>query len=755
MAPTPSMRQRPSGAARARIRLACLLVLLAASAAPGQTPPREPRGDCAINRFDGPFSPGGFASATGFAVDRVHGAPVEKIELFLDGKPGGEGFLRGLRPDVMAHFTRQDYLWSGWSGAVSLEGVAPGKHSLAAVAVLRSGQRLPCVGPSAIDVLAVEDDRDPSPLGLGAVIFLRTVGVLIGLTLVGWAAAGLLRLRPLPLAAPFLGLGLFAVFGEWAAAAGVRPFVAATVLVLLALVSMAVMFRGDRDRLRPEMRESAPSLLAALTFALIGVIPLAAHGQGAVLGDIDDAVRECSYADAISRYGWDPPASVQGYLGVIPKAMERISVRRGGTLLLSALGQRFSARAHEVHATASLAGGCLVVLGAGLLASRVLRRFPRGTWIAPALAAINSTLLATLYGQHLGSLLGAALFLPFVYFLLGAIREGTEGHVLGLGLTSAAGLTVYPETMAAWALAGVFALFAAARGTKGVAAKRLLIAAALAVALNPVGLTRAGRFASYTATVSREMSSPYSRTIAGDTHYFPSLNVVAGIEAYRDDARAPVGAARRLLIPLCAVGILLVVALGWTRLQRSEKSILLVLVGPAAIALFSNYRLGFPYGFAKFLPFAVGLWCVAFALLVCAAGSRDERPPWKGLFAYGTLGLVLLLSVPSARHVVARAARAIPAYDPAFLVLPALADALPPGAVFRLDEPLVARRQWICYFLGENAVEYESADGPERRPDAAGPRFQLVDKRDPDHRPAGRPAASTRFFAAVPLPPGS
>ena len=81
-----------------------------------------------------------------------------------------------------------------------------------------------------------------------------------------------------------------------------------------------------------------------------------------------------------------------------------------GSYLLSGLAQAAGARAHAVHSVAMLGSGVLVVLGAGLLASRALRRFPRFRWLPAALAAVNSILYATLANQHLGSLLFAALY---------------------------------------------------------------------------------------------------------------------------------------------------------------------------------------------------------------------------------------------------------------------------------------------------------------------------------------------------------
>ena len=749
------MTPRRRRAARAAILLALLFVLIPVPRAGAQSPTKPPRGYCAINRVDGPIAPGGYAAATGFAVDLVHGAPVRKIEMRLDGEPAGEANLRGLRPDVMAHFARQDFLWSGWSGTIPLEAVAPGPHSFSAVAVLASGERIPCEGgPPQLTVLSLEDPPDVPPARLAVEILLRTLGVLFGFAVMGWAAAALLGLRPLALAAPLTGLCIFAVVAEWAAAARVRPFHAAVATVLLAIGAIVFLFRRDRQRLRPDLRAAAPALAGALLFAVVGVIPLASHGPGAVLGDIDDAVRETSIADSTARFGWSVPSDVKGYLAVIPTVWRAISVREGGAYLLSALAQRFDRRAHEVHAVAMLAIGCLVVLATGYLASVALGG-SRLVAIAPLLAACNSVLFATLYGQHLGSLLAAALIAAFVAFLLRMDSAGSSGAPVAAALAAAAGLTMYPESMAAWAVAAAALLAAAEARSRRVVLRNLAVAGLLALALNPVGFSKAARFAVYNFEQSREMASAYNRLVAGDTHYFPPLNVIAGIEAYRDDARAPVGLIRRRLIPIAGLLILATAILGWRRLSRSDRRILPVLILPPALALFANFRLGFPYGFAKFLPMAIPLWAVAFTLLFAGAavGRRGEPAPLRSrVVAVAALVLTFLLAVPAARHVVSRAVRAVPSYDPALRVLPALARALGRSAVIRVDEPLVARRQWIGYFLGENAMEYESATGLVRRPDAPGPRFRLVDLRDPDAALPAPPAVQTRYFAAARVP---
>jgi hypothetical protein len=355
----------------------------------------------------------------------------------------------------MAHFVRQDFLWSGWSGTISLEGVAPGKHAFSAVAVLASGERVACEGaPPEITVLAIEDPPDAPRSRLATGILLRTAGALFGFALLGWAAAAALGLRPLALAAPLTGFCLFGIVTEWAAAARIRPFWATAVAVVAGIAALAVLFRKDRRRLRPDLRAAAPALACAALFAVVGVIPLASHGPGAVLGDIDDAVRETSLAESIVRFGWSVPADVRGYLAVNPTAWRSVSVREGGPYLLAALAQRFGVAAHEVHAVAMLLAGCLAVLAAGYLAAVALAGSRFGA-LAPLLAATNSVLVATLYGQHLGSLLAAVLLAAFAAFLLRMRSPATPGTPVPAALAAAAGLTFYPESMAAWAVAAI------------------------------------------------------------------------------------------------------------------------------------------------------------------------------------------------------------------------------------------------------------------------------------------------------------
>jgi hypothetical protein len=104
----------------------------------------ESPGFCSVDTVSGVFTEGGFVEVIGVAVDLANGAPVEKVELILDGSPRGFVSLAGYRPDVLVHFGRADYLWSGWRGTAPLEQVWPGTHTISAIGYTRSGIQIPC-----------------------------------------------------------------------------------------------------------------------------------------------------------------------------------------------------------------------------------------------------------------------------------------------------------------------------------------------------------------------------------------------------------------------------------------------------------------------------------------------------------------------------------------------------------------------------------------------------------------------------------
>jgi hypothetical protein len=737
---------------RIALRLLFAIDLLATAGAHWALGSTEQNPVCAINRIDGAVATGGFLSITGFAVDPQRGAPVEKMEVLLDGTLTGESSLSGLRPDVATHFHRRDYLWSGWSASASLEHVAAGKHVVQIKAVGPSGKKASC-GIWEVEVLRVPHVPSPPAWKIGAVILLRTLVFLLWLGFVGWFPARLLG-RPVALSAPLLGLALFAIVAEAGSALKVRPIVSALSLTAVSGLALLASTLARRRRLRRPGRTVALTFVCCAVFAVIGVVPLASHGEGAVLGDIDDGIRDCAVADSISRYGWRAHPDPVGYLAAVRAGMEAAHVRRGEPYLLSVLGDALGQKAYAVHSVAILGAGILIVLGTGLLAFRVLRRFPEWRWIAPALVAVNSILLATLYGQHLGNLLAVALFVAFLSQALELIRSPLARSVWAVALIAGAAFTLYPETTAAWGAAAFLSLGIAGAGRRMSAVRRFAIAALLAVALNPVGLVRSARFFGGTTSRSLEMSSPYHRLIAGDTHYFPGLNVVAGLEAYREDAPAPLGQTRAILIPVTGLLILLTFLLGWSRFTARERWLVATLLLPIAAALTWMYRLSFPYGFAKFLPLAVPIWLVAFVLTALRASESQpgRLHQWRRVLALATVALAFVLSLPAARHVVARAKRAIPSYDPEFRVLPDMAAArIRPDSVIEIDEPLVARRDWMRYFLGEWETDIVGTAGELPPSRSSRPRYLLLDRRRPDQAPQIT-APTTLDFSLAPAP---
>src|SRR6266545_5268307 len=276
--------------------LAGALLSILCGSPPADGAPAEPvPGYCDINVVFGPLVTGGHVAVIGFAVDETDGAPVRKIELTLDGSIHGEASLMGLRPDVLAHFARQDYLWAGWKATASLDGVPPGTHSVDIVAVTHRGKTIPC-GTRKFEVSPGLELPRPRARLIALRILLRAALFFLWIILIGLAPAAAMPGALRFLSAPFLGLAGFSAL-----------------------------------------------------FAIIGVLPFALHGEGAVLGDIDDASRECVVADSISQYGWSVPPDVAGYLATMRREIEAHHVRPGGIYLLSALADAFGVRSYEIH----------------------------------------------------------------------------------------------------------------------------------------------------------------------------------------------------------------------------------------------------------------------------------------------------------------------------------------------------------------------------------------------------------------------
>ena len=733
---------------RTAIRIALFLALLG----PASIAPAAEERTCAVNVVNGVLAVGGFVEVTGFAVE-PGGAPVSKVQLTLDRSRSGEVSLAGLRPDVLAHFNRPDFLWSGWSGRISLEKVAPGRHTVEMTAYSHSGEPIPC-GAREIQVLAAASPPERPALVIALEMLGRLALFLTGISILGLGPAVATGRGPVSLRAPFLGLAILAIGAEAGAGLGLRPLVSALLPAALSLLLLALPRTRRRWKPRRPAAGTLATLLCAAIFAVVGAAALSSHGEGVVLGDIDDAVRECAVADSMSRYGPTPPADAPGYVGGMTREARRAGLRPGGSYLLSAVAQASGVRAHAVHSVATLGAGVLVVLGAGLLGYRALRRFPRFRWLPSALAAVNSILYATLANQHLGSLLFAALFLGFLFHLLELAQSRSALAVVPVAILAAAAWTDYPEGIATWAVAGFLILFLGSTARRRRTILRLAAAAVLSAALNPIGLASGLRSLSKISGQSA-LATPYAREIVGDTHYFPSLNVVAGTIAYREDAPAPLGRLRSILVPVASLLILAVSLLGWWGLERRERWLVALLVLPVALALAVNLRLHFPYGFAKYLPLAVPLWAVAFSLLALRAAS-GPRMGARGL-AVASLLVVGALSLPATRHVVTRILRAVPAYDPGYRALPALAATVDRTAVLFVDEPVRARLEWMKYFLGDNRVDTYSSEALKQpnfnaAPDATGGkprRFLVVDRRKTSGGLPATTVAASRDFALV------
>lgn len=69
---------------------------------------------------------------SGWAADEEDGAPVKKIEIFVDDKLVGEAELGIERPDVVKHFNNSLWLKSGWRIQVKTP-LKKGEHTVYAV----------------------------------------------------------------------------------------------------------------------------------------------------------------------------------------------------------------------------------------------------------------------------------------------------------------------------------------------------------------------------------------------------------------------------------------------------------------------------------------------------------------------------------------------------------------------------------------------------------------------------------------------
>ncbi len=620
--------------------------------------------------------------------------------------------LRDLpRPDLVKAQNLPPDSRPGWKGLAPLAGLRGGNHVVKVIGVFADRREVVCAERE-ISVLPGKERTREIPVAIGATILARVVFFLGVLALIGAPIAALTARRGGLLAAPILGLGLFGAGSELGRFFKVSPFHVGLALVLVSVLALVVLARFGIVKIRRPRLGSLLVLAPTALFAVLGVVPLSVHGKGAVLGTIDDATRECMVAESIRLYRWNIPGDVMGMFRLMPDEWDRVSARMGGPYLLAGLAQALEIRSHEAHAAAMLGAGCLVILGVGWLTTWLLPASRSARLWAGVLSATCGTILAALYGQHIGSLLFAAFVLGFATSCL-ILRGSRPVALAGAAVMVAGILSFYSEGLVVFLATGALGLatvhsFQRAQRLFG----RLLIAGLVGVCLNPLALVRT---AELVLKLSRApvLSNANSRMLLGDTFYFPSLQVLTGLEPYRLDGPFSLHPPLRSAWNLAGLGALLALAVGAHGIARSRLRVLICLLVPIGVALLANWWLRFPYGFAKLLPVGGALVSVAMAepLQRMLAGLG---PAWRvrgrdrsrSMILLGMAGVALVvMRLPAAFLAVRDAVLAVPAYDPAFTEIAYLARTVGRSAVIRIGQPNPGRRQWICYFLGDNGFE--------------------------------------------------
>ena len=90
----------------------------------------------ALESSDTTVAVDGTLNASGWAGDKEDGAPINRVEIHIDGVSAGNATLGGARQDVADVLNRADFTNSGWSASVNLGSLALtlGNHTVTAVA---------------------------------------------------------------------------------------------------------------------------------------------------------------------------------------------------------------------------------------------------------------------------------------------------------------------------------------------------------------------------------------------------------------------------------------------------------------------------------------------------------------------------------------------------------------------------------------------------------------------------------------------
>jgi sugar lactone lactonase YvrE len=128
----------------------------------------------------------------GWVADKIDGAPLSNVRVYIDGKLAGTPFLGLARPDVAAA-KGAAYLDSGYQLTYSVAALALGSHAVTVIAI-DSGGLSTTFGPLAITVAATAGPAAPTPpLGhldtaVDSVTASSTVGQSDSVVVKGWAA---------------------------------------------------------------------------------------------------------------------------------------------------------------------------------------------------------------------------------------------------------------------------------------------------------------------------------------------------------------------------------------------------------------------------------------------------------------------------------------------------------------------------------------------------------------------------------------
>jgi hypothetical protein len=119
--------------------------------------------DQAVNASNGSTTlpQGSNLNASGWAADFEDGSPVARVEIWIDGLRVGNATLGGSRPDVASAYHDPRYTNSGWSFTYNIGNLAPGSHTVTAVAFDSAGANTTLTPYNGAGPITVTTDSPP------------------------------------------------------------------------------------------------------------------------------------------------------------------------------------------------------------------------------------------------------------------------------------------------------------------------------------------------------------------------------------------------------------------------------------------------------------------------------------------------------------------------------------------------------------------------------------------------------------------